>query len=114
MRSIILNGVTVGHGAVIAAGAVVTKDVAPYTIVAGVPARPIRARFGPDLIKELLELSWWDYDMAEVTSRVDYGDVRATVDAMRKMLKEGALTPIKLERWKLDCTEGKVKITRFV
>lgn len=54
--------VTVGHGAVVAAGAVVTRDVAPYTIVAGMPARRLRARLEPALAERLIALGWWDWD----------------------------------------------------
>ncbi len=54
--------VTVGHGAVVAAGAVVTKDVAPYVIMAGVPAVPIRRRLPEALADRLLALAWWDWD----------------------------------------------------
>jgi|SRR5581483_2947122 len=56
----ILSGVTIGHGAVIGARAVVTKDVAPYEIVAGNPARKIRARFDEETVRKLLDLRWWD------------------------------------------------------
>ncbi len=60
--AIILPGITIGTGAVIAAGAVVTKDVADYAIVAGVPAKPIKSRFPPDIAARLLALAWWDWD----------------------------------------------------
>ena len=59
--AIIKPEVTVGAGAIVAAGAVVTKDVAPFLIVAGVPAQPIRARFADDVIERLLRLAWWDW-----------------------------------------------------
>ncbi|MEH6647217.1 chloramphenicol acetyltransferase [Sulfitobacter sp.] len=51
----------IGHGAVVAGGAIVTKDVAPYMIVAGIPAVPLRARFAPDLAERLMALAWWDW-----------------------------------------------------
>lgn len=53
--------VTIGAGAVIASGAVVTKDVAPYMIMAGIPAQPLRARFAPGVADRLMALAWWDW-----------------------------------------------------
>ncbi len=53
--------VTIGAGAIVASGAVVTKDVAPYMIVAGVPAQPLRARFAPAIADRLMALAWWDW-----------------------------------------------------
>ncbi len=60
--------VTLGHGAIVAAGAVVTKDVPPYTIVAGTPATPMRARFVQSVADRLLDLAWWDWDHAVLRS----------------------------------------------
>jgi len=58
----ILPGVTIGNGAVIGAGAVVSKPVAPYTIVGGVPAKPIKPRFAPGIGERMDLLAWWDWD----------------------------------------------------
>lgn len=61
-KVIILSGVTIGHGAVVAAGAVVTKSVPPFSICAGNPARVIKMRFHDNVISQLLEIKWWDWD----------------------------------------------------
>ncbi|GGE56170.1 CatB-related O-acetyltransferase [Priestia taiwanensis] len=61
--AIIMSGVTVGNGAVIGARSVVSKDVPPYGIVVGNPARLVKYRFSPETIDELQQLSWWDWDI---------------------------------------------------
>lgn len=60
-KAIVLDGVTIGTGAIIAAGSVVTKDVAPYAIVGGIPAKQIKYRFNESEIELLLKSEWWDY-----------------------------------------------------
>ena len=63
--------VTVGHGSVIAAGAIVTKDVPPYMIVAGVPAVPIRARYPQEIAAAMMELAWWDWSHDRLRRALD-------------------------------------------
>ena len=60
-EAIVMPGVKIGHGAVIGTRALVTKDVEPYTIVGGNPAKPIRKRFSDEDIALLLEMAWWDW-----------------------------------------------------
>jgi len=64
--ALILSGVTIGDGAVIGARAVVTKDVKPYEIVAGNPAKHIRFRFTQDQIDKLLKIKWWNWDIKKI------------------------------------------------
>ncbi len=69
-KATIMPGVKIGDGAIIGSGSVVTKDVEPYAIVGGNPAKLIRKRFSDDQIKKLLELRWWDWDIEKITANV--------------------------------------------
>lgn len=63
-NAIIRGGISIGNGAVIAAGAVVNRDVEPYNIVGGIPAKVIKKRFTDDIISKLLHFKWWDKDIS--------------------------------------------------
>lgn len=79
-KSTILPGVTVGDGAIVAARAVVSRDVPPYAVVAGNPARVVRMRYGPRDVERLLRLRWWDWDAQRITLNIPAisgGDVDA-------------------------------------
>ncbi|MBB4231773.1 CatB-related O-acetyltransferase [Rhizobium mongolense] len=79
--SLVLRGVTIGDGAVIGAGAVVTKDVPPYAIVAGNPAKIIRYRFEPQIIEKLLRVRWWDREL-DIILKLPLDDVGKTIDIL--------------------------------
>ena len=76
----------------VAAGAVVTRDVAPYTIVAGTPARVLRPRQPPEIAKRLIALAWWDWD---------HGRIRVSLDDFRSMSAEAFL-----EKYETDSAIG--------
>lgn len=69
-EAVILSGITIGDGAIVGARAVVTKDVQPYTIVAGSPARPIRKRFSDEMIEALLYAKWWDLPAEKIQNAI--------------------------------------------
>jgi virginiamycin A acetyltransferase len=70
-ESLIMPGVRIGDGAIIAARSVVVNDVAPYTIVGGNPAKMIKARFSEETIKMLLDIKWWDWDIEKITRNLE-------------------------------------------
>lgn len=83
-ETVIMPGVNIGDGAVIAAKSVVTKNVPPYTIVGGNPACPIKKRFSDSEVAQLLEIKWWDWDIEKITRNIDKimeSDIHALCDA---------------------------------
>ena len=82
----ILPGVHIGDGAIVGANSVVGSDVAPYTIVAGNPAKPLRKRFDDELIRILLDLKWWDKSVDEINALIPVLTC-SDLDKVRKELK---------------------------
>ena len=90
-ESVIMPGVRIGDGAIVAACSVVAKDVEPYTVVGGNPARPIKKRFGRELISLLLELRWWDMEpeaLADFLPVLCDSDLEAAERAIRRILED--------------------------
>lgn len=84
-RAILMQGITIGHGAVIGAGAVVTRDVEPYSIVAGQPARHLRYRFDDELRAALLASEWWTLDDATLSACAqDIRDPQKFLEALKQ------------------------------
>ncbi|WP_320045963.1 CatB-related O-acetyltransferase [uncultured Ilyobacter sp.] len=90
-NSVIINGVKIGHGAVVGAGAVVTKNIPPYAIVAGVPAKIIKYRFSEEIINELLEIEWWNCNDVFLKKNLELFQKKLTKEALiefKENLKE--------------------------
>lgn len=64
--AVIMPGMIVGHGAIIGENAVITKDVMPYTVVVGIPAKRLRMRFPDNVIEDLLDIAWWDWPLEKI------------------------------------------------
>lgn len=93
--AMILSGVTIGHGSIIAAGAVVTRDVAPFSVVGGNPCKFIRWRFEEDVRQLLLNAAWWDWPMDEVKAlarTLSSDDLPALLEYIR--VRQGALAVV--------------------
>ena len=84
---VVMAGVTVGDGAILAAGAVVTEDVAPYMVVGGVPAKVIRPRFEPEIAKRLLAAQWWNRPPAQIAN-LPFDDIGACLDRLKAQKAE--------------------------
>ncbi|MDR2309127.1 MAG: CatB-related O-acetyltransferase [Paucimonas sp.] len=82
--AMVMEGVTVGTGAIIATRSVVTKDVPPYAVVAGVPARVVRYRYPPEMIERLLASQWWERDIEQLRN-LPLNDPDACLEALESM-----------------------------
>jgi len=111
----ILSGVKIGDGAIVGAKSLVTKDVPPYSIVGGTPAKVIRYRFKPEEIKKLLKIKWWDLPDEEVDALIpflcsnDVGELIKVIDG--KLKSKGPLEFIKVIDKKLKSI-GPLKLSK--
>lgn len=84
LNAVVLQGVNVGDGAVVGTNAVVTKDVPPYAVVGGVPAKIIKYRFEQNIIEELLQVKWWFLPMKEIV-KLDFKDIPKCIEDIKKI-----------------------------
>ena len=84
-EAVIMPGVKVGDGAIIAAKSVVTKNIQPYTIVGGNPAKIIRQRFADEIVNILLEIAWWNWDVEKITRNLSK-IVNADIEALKQSI----------------------------
>jgi len=84
MDTVIMPGINIGDGAIVAAKSVITKDVEPYTIVGGNPAQKIKERFPEQIINKLLEIKWWDFTIDIISAHIDV-IVSGDIDKLEKL-----------------------------
>ena len=105
---VIMRGIKIGDGAIVAAGSIVTKDIPPYTIVAGCPAKIIKYRFAEEIIKQLLELKWWNYHI-NTLSNLPFNDIDKCIkmiEEIKKDKKTDVFTTIRISDNKLTIFEN--------
>lgn len=88
------SGVTIGDGTIVAAYAVVVKDVPPYAIVGGVPARILKYRFSETVIRRMLEVQWWQYNLLELPA-LDFSSPERALDQIQNLASTGKASPFK-------------------
>lgn len=112
--AMIQRGVTVGDGAIVAAQALVTRDVPPYAIVAGCPARVQRMRFSDAIVERMLALQWWQYDLAPHKHSLNFSRVEETLEKLEALAAEGSLETLRPDTFRVvPKDDGDFEITRL-
>jgi acetyltransferase-like isoleucine patch superfamily enzyme len=109
--ALIRRGVTIGDGAVVAARAVVTRDVPPYAIVGGNPAKVLRYRFEPAVVDALLQLNWWSYGLSALDG-VDMADIHQAIDRIDANIAAGRAQLYETPLVQLDAA-GEASLIRY-
>lgn len=94
----IRSGITIGDGAIVGSGSVVLKDVPPFHIVGGIPARVIRPRFPELVIERIRRIAWWDYALLQIPD-IDFDDIEKTLDTIEELVSQQRLQPYRPEIW---------------
>lgn len=114
LRAIVMGGVTIGDGAIVAANSVVTKDVPPYAIVGGVPAKVIKMRFCDENINKLKNLKWWNYYLdKKVIANVDYSDLDICIAKIKNLIDTNKLEILDTMMGKYEIHENNKTITKI-
>ena len=107
------RGIRIGDGAVVGARSVVTRDIPPYAIAVGSPARVVRLRFEDRIVERFLALEWWRYDLAPFKQRVDFAKVEATLAFFEERKSLGELQPLRPDSYRVTQSDAGLKLQQL-